>query len=166
MKLLEKLSLVSETYISRDYIKLMSIDSVRKDFELIRIGEIMRGLCKEVEFYSKCSDDLLSIEQCYEFASGEVVNNFLDDVFLGLISDAAMEVAFDTKDISSEDLGFIEINAELIVNLIFLSCDEENDLDRQIVFIKGFDEHFSHLNVPFLEQRRSELKHGVLAHIG
>lgn len=147
--------------VNREHLMSMAKDLVRKDYELIRIQDSFLKVFRDAEFYSKPNDDLSSLEQTMELATGEIIEEGQEDIFWGLVCDCGIAVAFDYKRPGVDEVHLIERNAEKIVELIFKATNKESDLEKQQVFIEGFETEFPHLSIPFLERRRMELNDGV-----
>ena len=145
------------TEFNRDYLKRMSKDMVRKDFELLRIQDCFLNIFNEAELFSKPNDELSSVQHCLELASGIVSEDSLEDVFWGLVSDSSIALAFDYKRGSDDQISLIKENVDKFVELIFKACEKESESEKQYLFIEGFCINFPHLEVTFLKRRGMEL---------
>ncbi len=147
--------------ITRNHLKVMCKGMVRKDFEILRIQDALYSVFNNTEFYSKYSDELLSIKHSVELASGEVLKDELDSVYWGMVSDAAMALAFQYKERPLNCIQSIAENANALVDTIFESCLNESDVGKQKDFIRGFKQAFPGLNISFIERRNKELCSGT-----
>ena len=145
------------TEFNRDYLKRISKDMVRKDFELLRVQDCFLNIFSEADIFSNPDDELSSVQHCLELASGVVVENSSEDTFWGLVSDSSIALAFDYKRGSSDHMEQIKKNVDIFVDLIFKACEMENESEKQYLFIEGFCINFPKLEVPFLKRRGLEL---------
>lgn len=151
--------------VNREHLMAMAQVMIRKDFELIRIQDSFINVFRDAEFFSASNDDLASIQHCYELASGEIVEDGTESPFWWLVCDASIPVAFDYKHEGVNQIMAIKRNSEKLAEIIFNSCEQESDLEKQQVFIEGFKTAFPHLVVPYLERRRMELEDGISCQI-
>ena len=148
--------------IDRQYLREMSKDMVRKDFELIRFQDGFLELFKDAEFFSHFNDDLLSVKHCLELASGDVIEEATESRFWGVVFDAGISVAFDYKTRNGDQVKAIKKLSSTLVDLIFDSCEQESEMEKQRVFIEGFEMAFPHLSIPFMERVKTELNCGIM----
>lgn len=158
---LSETRLTAPKQINRDYLKQMSKDMVRKDFEALRIQDGLLNIFGDAEIFSMHKDELSSIQHCLELASSNLIVDTSEDIFWSIICDSSISLAFDYKRGSLDQIKVIKGNADIIVDLIFKSCEQESENDKQQIFIRGFEVAFPHLNIPFIKKRKMELNNGL-----
>lgn len=147
--------------ISRQALKEMCKEMVRKDFEILRIQDALFSVFSNTEFYSKYDDELLSVKHTVELASGYIINKDSHCKFYQLISEAVTALIFESKGSLFRCLKQLDQIANVLVTIIFKSCEVESEIEAESIFMEAFKGHFPNIDVPFLDRREIELKDGV-----
>ena len=131
---------------SAEQLKKICQNMIRKDLEIFRIQDLLIGIFRDTEFYSRHDDEFLSVDHTLQLAFGKPIKE-LDETLVGVFQDCTMTLAFDHRTPKGNVLAAIEKNASFLADQIFSASEEENAELAILNFVTAIESNFPHLDI-------------------
>jgi len=133
-------------FLTKENLIKMCKDMIRREFEIIRIQYTLHSVFGGIDFYSKHSDDLLSIKHAVELATKSPVNE-KKDVFYDAVMEMTGSLIFNSSCKAEHDLDVIKEKASLLVEAIFLASTKNDVQERKNEFVREIENYFFYKNI-------------------
>jgi len=131
---------------TKDYLKNMAKNMIRKDLEIFRIQDTIYDVFNCTEFYSRNDDEFLSIDHSIQLAYGKSLES-LDQILVDVFHECTLALAFDYRSERKDVLSYIERTASFLGEQIFEASKKENAKEATINLLSCFEERFPHLKI-------------------
>jgi hypothetical protein len=140
------LDLKNKSVSKKSNIRQMYYDLMRREFELLRVQDMLCDTFGDIQIFSKTHDECTPFDIMIHNAFSESHLDYQGEPY-SFIIDGIFRLFFYYKEIKSDVFEYFECQSVKIVDLIFSAGKEQKAIDSKIVFLESYIQSFPHLNL-------------------